>query len=73
MYSELASLQDDVPGFPAKLAANIISQELGAPPSDVFDTFEQDHIAAASLGQVLGLELIPITNKYHYHYHLAHT
>ena len=50
--SELASLQDDVPGFPAKLAAQIITQELGAPPSEIFDTFEEDHIAAASLGQV---------------------
>jgi len=41
-----------VPGFPAKLAAQIITQELGAPPSEIFDTFEEDHIAAASLGQV---------------------
>lgn len=49
---ELRSLQDSVPGFGKAAAVAIVEQELGAPIEDLYDSFNEDHIAAASLGQV---------------------
>jgi len=48
----LKDLQDNVPGFGGERAVQIIEKELGRPIADVFDSFEKEPIAAASLGQV---------------------
>ncbi|XP_058115231.1 protein ACTIVITY OF BC1 COMPLEX KINASE 7, chloroplastic [Magnolia sinica] len=49
---ELAKLQDRVPAFSAKSARDFIRKELGAPVDVLFKEFEDQPIAAASLGQV---------------------
>jgi predicted unusual protein kinase regulating ubiquinone biosynthesis (AarF/ABC1/UbiB family) len=49
---ELAGLQDEVPPAPAGHVLEVILAELGAPPSELFTHFEQEAVAAASLGQV---------------------
>ncbi|KAK9284351.1 hypothetical protein L1049_023522 [Liquidambar formosana] len=49
---ELAKLQDRVPAFSPKKARGFIERELGAPVDTLFKEFEDQPIAAASLGQV---------------------
>lgn len=49
---ELAKLQDRVPAFSPKKARAFIESELGAPVDLIFKEFEDQPIAAASLGQV---------------------
>ncbi|XP_021848264.1 protein ACTIVITY OF BC1 COMPLEX KINASE 7, chloroplastic isoform X1 [Spinacia oleracea] len=49
---ELAKLQDRVPAFSSKKAREFIAAELGAPVDILFKEFEDQPIAAASLGQV---------------------
>ncbi|XVE78297.1 hypothetical protein DITRI_Ditri13aG0133500 [Diplodiscus trichospermus] len=49
---ELAKLQDKVPAFSPKKAKCFIESELGAPINVLFKEFEEQPIAAASLGQV---------------------
>ncbi|MGQ9480625.1 MAG: ABC1 kinase family protein [Chloroflexus sp.] len=49
---ELTGLQDEVPPAPAGHVLEVILEELGAPPSAIFRSFETDCVAAASLGQV---------------------
>ncbi|KAH8489673.1 hypothetical protein H0E87_025051 [Populus deltoides] len=49
---ELAKLQDRVPAFSPKKARSFIERELGAPIDVLFKAFEDQPIAAASLGQV---------------------
>mmetsp|Transcript_3110 Transcript_3110/g.5472 ORF Transcript_3110/g.5472 Transcript_3110/m.5472 type:complete len:779 (-) Transcript_3110:1060-3396(-) len=49
---ELSELQDRVPGFPAERARKIIEKELNVRVDDVFQSFENAPVAAASLGQV---------------------
>ncbi len=49
---ELARLQDDVPSFNYDEVSQAIISELGKPPEEVFLTFEQEPLAAASIGQV---------------------
>ncbi|ESQ49259.1 hypothetical protein EUTSA_v10020179mg [Eutrema salsugineum] len=49
---ELSKLQDRVPAFSPEKARRFIETELGAPISLMFKEFEDQPIAAASLGQV---------------------
>ncbi|HLG15444.1 MAG TPA: AarF/ABC1/UbiB kinase family protein [Blastocatellia bacterium] len=49
---ELARLQDEVPAFPTSQARAIVEQELGVRIEDIFASFDEAPIAAASLGQV---------------------
>ncbi len=48
----LSRLQDSVPPMSAELAAGVITEELGAPPDQLFGTWDPEPIAAASIGQV---------------------
>lgn len=49
---ELAKLQDAVPPFPTPLAMELLEEELGQAPSEVFSEISEDPIASASLAQV---------------------
>ena len=48
----LSRLQDSVPPMTPELAASVIEEELGAPPEQVFASWDPEPIAAASIGQV---------------------
>lgn len=48
----LADLQMAAPPFPDAIAMDLIAAELGGLPAEVFDTFTQRYVAAASMGQV---------------------
>ncbi len=49
---ELAGLQDEVPPAPSGHVLEVILEDLGAAPAEIFATFEPEAVAAASLGQV---------------------
>ncbi|XP_017421897.1 protein ACTIVITY OF BC1 COMPLEX KINASE 8, chloroplastic [Vigna angularis] len=49
---QLSELQDQVPPFPSETSVAIVEDELGSPIGDIFDQFDYEPIAAASLGQV---------------------
>lgn len=49
---ELSLLQDRVPPVEAGLVRATIEAELGRPPEELFDIFDQTPIASASIGQV---------------------
>ncbi|NNJ13490.1 AarF/ABC1/UbiB kinase family protein [Chloroflexales bacterium ZM16-3] len=49
---ELAGLQDEVPPAPPGHVLEVILEELGALPSEIFESFDAHAVAAASLGQV---------------------
>jgi ubiquinone biosynthesis protein len=50
--TELARLQDAVPPFPAEQVRERVIEELGAPPEELYATFEPQAFAAASTAQV---------------------
>jgi len=49
---ELQKLQDAVPPFPGGQARRIVEEELGQPVSQLFATFDETPLAAASVAQV---------------------
>ncbi len=52
VLEELAQLQDQLPGFDAKLAMACIEEDLDMPVEKIFSQLEKEPISAASLGQV---------------------
>ena len=50
--TELAKLQSDVPPFPPDQVREVIIEELGAPPEELYASFEPYAFAAASTAQV---------------------
>lgn len=50
--SELAKLQDQVPPFDSSVAISIVEKALGAPVDELFDEFEREPVASASIAQV---------------------
>ncbi len=49
---ELDRLQNEVPPVPYEVARQVVLDELGSPPEEVFASFARTPLAAASLGQV---------------------
>ena len=54
---ELAKLQDDVPPFPTEQAIQLIEGSLGQSIGDVFQRFDKEPLAAASIAQVYSASL----------------
>ncbi|WML52824.1 AarF/ABC1/UbiB kinase family protein [Neobacillus sp. PS3-12] len=52
IISELENLQDQAPPFPYENVQKIIEDELGHPIADLFKEFNEEPLAAASIGQV---------------------
>ncbi len=52
LVAELEKLQDDVPSVPFSAIAKRIEEELGAPPDEICASFDEEPLAAASIGQV---------------------
>ncbi len=52
LANELQQLQADVPADPPEVARRILEIEFGMPPSEVFESFEEQPMASASIGQV---------------------
>lgn len=52
LAADLTELQDRLPPFSAACAIRTIEEQLGAPLSEIFRSFEQTPVAAASIAQV---------------------
>jgi ubiquinone biosynthesis protein len=50
--TELAKLQDEVAPLPANVIADVIREDLGAPPEQIFASFDREPLGSASIGQV---------------------
>jgi ubiquinone biosynthesis protein len=55
---ELARLQDQVPPFPGAISRQIIEHAYGKPINEVFQSFEPEPFASASIAQVHGARLL---------------
>ena len=55
--NELKQLQDNVPAFPSEQFQNLVEQGLGAPVEELFERYEKEPLASASLAQVHGAKL----------------
>jgi ubiquinone biosynthesis protein len=55
--AELAKLQSHVPPFPTDEARRIVEEQLGRPIADVFESFPDAPVAAASIAQVYDAHL----------------
>jgi ubiquinone biosynthesis protein len=51
-FTLIDAMQDRVPAFPVSRARAIFEAQLGAPPEQLFAMFNEQPLAAASLGQV---------------------
>ena len=51
---ELAKLQDEVPPFPGEIAVAILNEAYGKPVDEVFERFDTEPFAAASIAQEIG-------------------
>ena len=49
---ELAKLQDEVIPVPANVITDVIREDLGAPPDQLFASFDREPLGSASIGQV---------------------
>lgn len=52
LAEDLSELQDNLPPFPGSEARRIIAEELGDEVDDLFDDFQDEALAAASIAQV---------------------
>jgi ubiquinone biosynthesis protein len=50
--NELAKLQDRVPPFPAEIARRLVEAAFGAPIESLFERFDDEPVASASIAQV---------------------
>ena len=51
MAQDLTALQDQIPPFPTEEARRVVTEQLGRPVEDIFETFGEP-VAAASIAQV---------------------
>jgi len=56
-HEALAQLRDDAPAFDADAIWDVLEEEYGAPPDEVFASFDPNPLAAASIGQVHAAKL----------------
>lgn len=52
VVAELSRLQDSAPPVPIQAVEQVITEDLGVPPDQVFERFERTPMASASIGQV---------------------
>ncbi|HET8654781.1 MAG TPA: AarF/UbiB family protein [Longimicrobiaceae bacterium] len=50
--SEVGRLQDNVPPVPVEAIEAVLVAEMGRPPGEIFEAFDREPLASASLGQV---------------------
>ncbi len=56
-HDALAQLRDDAPAFDEDAIWDVLEEEYGAPPDEVFASFDPTPLAAASIGQVHAAKL----------------